>query len=120
MESEQKRMLEQEERREALRQPTGTHIVLVEHPEEGAHEAVLVNVSRTGMLLTSTRSFPEGCTMTVHPPEGAAGLLSVRMRIQRRREHVRADERWFEYGLSFVDAEDSQRHAWYLSLRLGG
>ncbi len=118
MESEQKRMLEQEDRREALRQPTGTHIVLMEHPEEGTHEAVLVNISRTGMLLTSNHSFPEGCTMTVHPPEGAAGLLSVRMRIQRRREHVRADERWFEYGLSFVDAEDSQRHTWYLNLRL--
>jgi hypothetical protein len=111
-------MMGLENRRDSVRQPTGIQIVLLEHCEEGTHEAILINISRTGMQLTSTHCFPEDCEATVHPPEDFTNLQPLRMRIQRRREHAREDENWFEYGLCFVDEEDRQRHAWYLNLRL--
>lgn len=120
MDKGRKDIIAREDQREALRQPTGTHIVLLEHSGVGAKEAVLVNISRTGILLTTTHSFPEGSTVTVHPPEGFTDLQPQCMRIQRRQEHMRADERWFEYGLTYVDAEDCHKHAWYLNLRLSG
>jgi hypothetical protein len=96
-------MVEVEDRRGSLRQPAGIQIVRLAQDDTSTYEAVVVNISRTGMLLTSTHRLPEGGEATVYPPDGFTNLRPLRVSIQRRREHLHTDESWFEYGLSFVD-----------------
>lgn len=111
-----------EDRRDALRETSLSHHIVIEHTQHGRHRALLVDVSRTGLRCKSDSFLPCGGLVTLHPPRDTE-LEPCRARIVRQSvldeldEDGEAEEPGFEYGLRFTDLTSNARHAWFLVLR---
>jgi hypothetical protein len=112
--SEQDTLLQ--DRRWALRQPTGEIPLIVEHHQLGRHEGIVLDVSRKGLRFRADFCFPCGSMILLHPPAGS-DLRAVRGRIMREQLVERNGEMVFECGVQYTDEAEIRRHTWFLKLR---
>lgn len=104
-------------RRDSLRLPVAKSPNVEVHLEDGAvYQAILMDVSRSGLRVESRECMQCGSLVTIMPPEGE-DVPPCRAQIMRQSVIDQSNGILFDYGIRFLPDADKARHVWFLQLR---